>query len=78
MTHLAIGDIVELKGVELQIYAIKFHYSAEGVSSSIELVDPFIADRWRREAEAKKQHTTMFTFGIANKVIDDIAKIING
>jgi hypothetical protein len=59
MIGLSIGDIVEVKGVELQIYAVKFHYSAEGVSASIDLVDPFIADRWKQEAEAKKQQTAI-------------------
>jgi hypothetical protein len=77
MTHLNIGDLIEVKGVELQIYAVKFHYSAEGISGSIDLIDPFIADRWKDKSEAKKQQTALFVSGNANKVIDDIAKTID-
>jgi hypothetical protein len=73
MVTLNIGDTVEVKGIEVQIYAIKFHYSAEGVSATIDLVDPFIADRWKTEAEAKKKQTELLGGGNITKVINEMA-----
>jgi hypothetical protein len=76
MVTLNIGDTVELKGIEVKIYAIKFHYSAEGVSASIDLVDPFISDRWKSEAEAKKKQTELLGSGKYNKVVNEMVKDI--
>ena len=76
MIKLKIGDIVRVKGEELEVYVIKFHYAANGVSGELLLIDPLLAMQYREAELAQKKQVAFHISGKTEALAEAATKAL--